>query len=1298
MLFFLYLNQIQSIFLNNSNIYGSIESNWMETPLLAEALCFFQEIDHSAFWDILEIISNIKKIPSNINEILDFSSKFLEKESLLLLNFSLQIRFYSPRIELYRKLSNYSEDSIIKCKNMIITNFDENVQCQSEFFDFEPIFGKSNSSLIFYLNINSKNWIKSFKKLQSIENLSFTVRPYGLSNIPMKLSGYGVELKPFRYSMEFQVKDQSKLIPSSESLSKNIKFFNNINLTVNLTQEYKFIKKDKLPYQLLTFLRQSNDPISTLVELSQNYPLFSNQINHIKYKEEFTRTLNRVAQYSSPGQNSLFINGRLLTGVDLNYFTIYQSLLEEYRSHDILKNLFSLDIDTLISFKKSGSVPKAPQIPIIDARSNLFIYWVNDLEKDPRYSKYPKTLNVFASDSDKFPNIARNVANAIFLLDPSDPDDLSTIATLDSIDEALFPCHVGYIISPNKRSQMSKKIYYAWAHIALNYGMKTAHKMLMKINNMRDFDVNTKIRGPVKANFWDTAFGQFALNRKSPSFKRLPDLFGSSTDETRFLTRIQEHISRLGINSPAIIMNGQFIESEHPEAYIHSLMSEQLEVIRQLMVQKVITDSTEDIHGAILSRPIVAKRFNPLIQRTVKDFSETLDIQTQCTHNQRIFANWIPTINYDFGSSNAVKTQTHWIFVNSQNKNVIREIERFANELADREKTRISIFTEDKLPNKIIQQIIGIKLEFVTVVFNGRIVRFEPEKFSRYDLQLLEQWENTFSTNFATTVTSNLAKSRNLGSSRSHREISDSLLYMTIISSSLAHKGTHRTGLPYKSFKNKATNIFRKFKNETELTVHLMIDPLSIEGQRMCSMLPLLRQFNFGLMINPLYNYAKLDVETINTFYCSVLNSNEFIFNYFNSSTTYSLIPDVPLTWQISRDFAGFDLDNIVADELSEGIHKINYKLDSILVEGCSTTSSGRVVSGLELSLYNNYGGKKIDETRVISKNGYWQLNSNPGEFNIFTNSNNNYHLYIHSFLPNFNFYICSEEILYEYNKTHIDDGKIHIFIVASGFLYERLERIMMLSVIKNTKYSVKFWLFSNFVSPQHKLKLPKFSKKYNFEYEFCSYKWPRWMPQELERQRLFWGYKILFLDVMFPNHLKRVIYIDADDVIRTDMMELMTMNFEGAPYAFTPFCDDKPEMEPYRFWQDGYWRNLLNGKRYHISALFAIDLEIFRRKEVGDMIRKAYSDLAHDKKSLSNLDQDLPNLLQDRAPIFSLPQNWLWCGSWCSDETMKNAKLIDLCNNPKTKIGKLDYAKKTIPEWIPLDKEANEDDFNDEL
>ncbi|KAK3695933.1 killer toxin resistant protein [Vermiconidia calcicola] len=264
----------------------------------------------------------------------------------------------------------------------------------------------------------------------------------------------------------------------------------------------------------------------------------------------------------------------------------------------------------------------------------------------------------------------------------------------------------------------------------------------------------------------------------------------------------------------------------------------------------------------------------------------------------------------------------------------------------------------------------------------------------------------------------------------------------------------------------------------------------------------------------------------------------------------------------------------------------------------------------------------------------------------------------------------------------------INIFSVASGHLYERMLNIMMVSVMKHTKHTVKFWFIEQFLSPSFKDFLPVMAEEYGFKYEMVAYKWPHWLRAQKEKQREIWGYKILFLDVLFPLDLDKVIFVDADQIVRTDMYNLVQHDLKGAPYGFTPMCDSRTEMEGFRFWKQGYWKNFLRGLPYHISALYVVDLKKFRQIAAGDRLRGQYQQLSADPASLSNLDQDLPNHMQMVLPIHSLPQEWLWCETWCSDEALKDAKTIDLCNNPQTKEPKLERARRQVPEWTVYDDE----------
>lgn len=82
----------------------------------------------------------------------------------------------------------------------------------------------------------------------------------------------------------------------------------------------------------------------------------------------------------------------------------------------------------------------------------------------------------------------------------------------------------------------------------------------------------------------------------------------------------------------------------------------------------------------------------------------------------------------------------------------------------------------------------------------------------------------------------------------------------------------------------------------------------------------------------------------------------------------------------------------------------------------------------------------------------------------------------------------------------------INIFTVASGLLYERMAMIMILSVLRHTNSTVKFWFINNFLSPSFKAFIPQLAREYNFEYELITYTWPHWLRSQKEKQRTIWG------------------------------------------------------------------------------------------------------------------------------------------------------------------------------------------------
>ncbi|XP_027501076.1 UDP-glucose:glycoprotein glucosyltransferase 2 isoform X1 [Corapipo altera] len=535
-------------------------------------------------------------------------------------------------------------------------------------------------------------------------------------------------------------------------------------------------------------------------------------------------------------------------------------------------------------------------------------------------------------------------------------------------------------------------------------------------------------------------------------------------------------------------------------------------------------------------------------------------------------------------------------------------------------------------------------------------------------------------------------------------------------------------------------------QNEPFYDVIAIVDPLTREAQKMSHLLIVLRDvINMKLRLF-LNCKSKLSELPLKSFYRFVLEPelsygiNKHLpsepvakFLELPESPLLTLNMITPESWLVEAVNSSCDLDNIHLQEV-KGAVIAEYELEYILLEGhCFDVTTGQPPRGLQFTLGTKNNPVMVD-TIVMANLGYFQLKANPGAWTLRLRKGRSeeiYQVFSHEgtdsvadltdiivVLNNFRSKIIKVQVQKKPDKMNEDlltDGTgkygnlesvtrfseeipteekekksdiLNIFSVASGHLYERFLRIMMLSVLRHTKTPVKFWFLKNYLSPTFKDVIPHMAKKYGFSYELVQYKWPRWLYQQTEKQRIIWGYKILFLDVLFPLAVDKIIFVDADQIVRSDLKELRDLDLNGAPYGYTPFCDSRKEMDGYRFWKSGYWASHLGKRKYHISALYVVDLKTFRKIAAGDRLRGQYQALSQDPNSLSNLDQDLPNNMIHQVAIKSLPQEWLWCETWCDDQSKKKAKTIDLCNNPQTKEPKLEAAARIVPEWVDYDSE----------
>ncbi|ANZ73770.1 BA75_00820T0 [Komagataella pastoris] len=533
------------------------------------------------------------------------------------------------------------------------------------------------------------------------------------------------------------------------------------------------------------------------------------------------------------------------------------------------------------------------------------------------------------------------------------------------------------------------------------------------------------------------------------------------------------------------------------------------------------------------------------------------------------------------------------------------------------------------------------------------------------------------------------------------------------------------------------------------MEVTLFMDPLQEESQKLVSLLPLFEELN-RVRIRVILKPQKANESNVKRFYRGVFpssvkfsstgfaldNEDKALFAMVPERNLFTVNLDVPNRWVVVIEEAVTDLDNVLLENSGEA--KGVYELKSLLVEGYSYAIRKKdQIMGLNLFQAVLMGHS---ETTVMPDYGYFQLQANPGLWKFAVNAagaevvrlvefvgkakdnriqytvldetaiipvlnmNGNFIQPLFDRTPaQKNASLIGNTTITEKesprvrwiswnNQEELKNADINIFTVTSGYLDERFLSIMANSVMKHTEHNVKFWLLENYMSPAFKEDLPFLSQKFGFDYELINYKWPAFLKGQRERQRAILGYKILFLDVFLPQSLDKVVVVDADQIVRADLKELVDLDLEGAPYGYTPMCDDREEMEEVKFWRQGFWlKDLGDTFKYHSSGLYVIDLKTFRNIGAGFLLRQHYH-LSRDSNYQLEIN-DLPNSLQCHVPelkIFSLPREWLWSETWCSNESLKTAKTINFCSNPLTKEPKLDRARR-IPEWIQYDDEVQQ-------
>ena len=1416
-MFLLYLLVFSfSKILKDRKLSISVDGNWEDTHLLAEAAAFIADVSGEAYWTFLRGLKKFSSLPNTSDKIRDYSLDYLSDEFRYLLELSLLTRSYSPRIEMFRKIAQnynksfgYNDQHFVVYGNNIFYTINDFKNALSQrqrsrpiVYPFEPRYGNDKDTIIVFAPITDPalfTYLDIFEEFQ--DKYSFVYRPIGTPNDFNKnkfvsFRGYGFEARPFNYSMTYQSKDQKnqELTIDHKLETPDSELITSKNIIPGGSNEWP--NMSSLPTQLIQFCKTTSDPFATLLEVTQNFPIFAKNISKVPAVQSLTNKIMDKHERIIAGASSFYVNGRLVKNPDV--YHILQTSLDQLRISQILREYFGLSKETL--YKLLHLQPLSPFSNnkfVIDYREcSSFIYSLNDIETGKAYANWTTSLaSLMTPFSATTPDgqrtiqkIKRNIYNAMFLIDPLDSSDMKTLLWMDEqVKLASVPFRFSYLVTPRNASRLGKRVINAWAHIRLKYSAEKAHQFLLNAKKLQLQSNENKM----KETHYKSSYQQIVKQSSSPKWQLLDDMssFSSSKSsssgvkkksrEYMHLRKLKNHLETIGVTGPGLFFNGKYYPGKRNEKNLQTIFIESIPRLKRLYTQHKLdkNDKIETIDQILNEEEEdVYKRYNPLIQHKDKSPCEFINLIGQSFQFQKDFMQWSKTIHYNYshinkGSTTSSKNNyddsimysTFWVFVGENLSNsyesryISSELESFIK--TNPSNTRVAFFCDGGVNNRIVmnsmpppfvQDLINLQPNEINIIFNGRVIRMTGQTIYTWnseDFSLLLKWEYSKSISIVKTFIENndisysyeIFENIDLGSSfqaqNSDKTIdiinsdyySQISLYLSFLYGYLNHHAIPRLPIDLDIFKDDSPVVYKFNINKNEnndklddslLELSVILNPLDQIFQDIAPIIKFFRDTKI-IAVNIYLNFdrERRDFpQNLKGFHRFLLEGNQHSnllqFDRFDSNMVYSIIPHLPENWMIEPTNIPFDFDNFKASSLIPGEVYAKYQLSAILIEGSALDEKYLPVHSLRILL--DMKEKGIFDSLSIKTLGYFQLQSQPGVWSIKLGDGSSKILYnilntetitVSSFVPSWktlhvfhndgmsrysSIYDLPKHVLNESSIKNNESNQIHVFVVISGELYEKLAKIMMISVMKNTKSHVKFWFLKNFISSQFRNDLQIMSHKYNFTYQFVQYHWPSFVKRQTERQRIIWGNKILFLDALFPMNLSRIIYIDADAVVRGDLIKLMKIDLKGKPYGFVPFGTSRKEMSKYHFWTKGYWKKRLGTTyKYHISAMFVVDLDRFRRMNAGDKLRKHYNKLADNSQSLANLDQDLPNDAQYMIPIHSLNKKWLWCCTWCSEYEKDNALIIDLANNPKTKMPKIEMAKKYIEEWPLLNEEA---------
>jgi hypothetical protein len=287
--------------------------------------------------------------------------------------------------------------------------------------------------------------------------------------------------------------------------------------------------------------------------------------------------------------------------------------------------------------------------------SKHVVTFINNLEKDAQYKRWPKSMRQMLMPSWSLHSIARNLYTLIFVIDPWSFEGVNLLMQVQSMHAQQYPIRFGVVLrcddgldgaageeggkgtQPPRRSEVCQ--LFAKAKEA--YGVEKGFAFLMELAShvseaLQGLAVDPETGGldlsrtPFPAlssadlvDVYASAMAAALRAKKAASAAEAKEVLASA-EWLAFATNSTKYVSDRGLRFNSFSLNGIVRDGDDISNSLMQILGREQYIIANYYRKKQVTDKTTSIFSAILGLSGAFSRYHPLLEDETVTYSDAL--------------------------------------------------------------------------------------------------------------------------------------------------------------------------------------------------------------------------------------------------------------------------------------------------------------------------------------------------------------------------------------------------------------------------------------------------------------------------------------------------------------------------------------------------------------------------------------------------------------------------------------------------------------------------------------------------